>query len=238
MSLHSFLKSRAVFPMLAPAKPVALLDSADDGAVADGAQAFAMQTIATSAVAAVQDWAETAPADLDDGETLADRLFALMVGIADENQDGELDDAEQAVVESAMNMAWDYLSSKGASDDDIDALFNGDPEAAAAAADRVQQVVVENLPDGEDAAADEMDDFAFGEGQDSVFDGILDAVYKKKMVIRKGKKVRVMKRVSGTVRLTGKQRVAIKKASLKSRSSAAMHKRMKSMRVRKQMGLK
>lgn len=236
--LPSFLKTRAVTQLVGLVPQTAVLDAADDAAVAGGAQSFAMQDITMRAVAAVQTWCETTADELDEGETFADRLFSLMVGIADEDQNGELDEAEQAVVEVAMNGAWDYLSSKGASDEDIDALFNGDAEPAAAAADRVMQVVVENLPEGDDAAADEMDDVAFGTGQDAVFDGILDAVYKKKMVIRKGKKVRIMKRVSGTVRLTGKQRVAIKKASLKSRSSAAMHKRMKSMRVRKQMGLK
>lgn len=239
MSLHTLLTgNRALYATLAPKqKPV--LDSAEeDIMVADSAKDFAMQTIATQAVASVQDWAETTAADLEEGESLADRLFFLMVGVADENQDGELDEAEQAVVETAMNVAWDYLSGKGAAEEDLDALFGDDPAAASAAADRVQQMLMAKLPDGEDAAADEIDDFAFGDGQDAVFDGIFDAVYKKKFAIRDGKKVRVMKRVSGTVRLSGKQRLAIRKASMKSRSAGAMHKRMRSMRRRTAMGLK
>ena len=56
-------------------------------------------------------------------------------------------------------------------------------------------------------------------------------------MVRNGKKVRINKRVSGTVRLSAKQKVAIKKARLKSHNARAMLKRAKSMRKRKQMGL-
>ena len=75
----------------------------------------------------------------------------------------------------------------------------------------------------------------FGEDEDE--GAALDAVYKKKLVVRNGKKVRINKRVSGTVRLSAKQKVAIKKARLKSHNARAMLKRAKSMRKRKQMGL-
>lgn len=66
---------------------------------------------------------------------------------------------------------------------------------------------------------------------------MLDATYRKRMVIRNGKKVRVNKRVSGTVRLSGKQKLAIRKASLKARSAGAKARRMKSMKLRRKMGL-
>ncbi len=207
----------------------------DDRMVADSASAYAMQDITMRAVASVQQWCETPASDLEDGEGMADRLFAMMVGIADDNKDGELDEAETAVVQMAMNAAWDYMVSKGVSEDDLDALFDTeDPEAANAAAMRVCEFMAEKLPDGDDASADEMDDWAFTSDQGSVF----DAVYKKRMAVRGGKKVRIMKRVSGTVRLTGKQRLAIRKAGMKARSAGAMFKRMKSMRVRKSMGMR
>lgn len=234
MSLPHFMQSAAALAMFraAAAPSQKVLDSIDEDSVAAAAQAYAMQSVAMQAAAAAQEWAETTPEDLEEGEGLADRLWALLVGIADENQDGELDEAEQAVVETAGTAVWEYLSGKGVSDDDIDAIMNGEPDAANAAADRVVQMLAAKLPD-DDEAADDMDDFAFSD-QGAVF----DAVYKKKMAIRDGKKVRVMKRISGRVVLTSKQKVAIKKAALKSRSAAAVHKRMKSMRKRKAMGLK
>jgi hypothetical protein len=158
----------------------------------------------------------------------------MMVGIADDNKDGELTDDEQEVVEVAMNAAADYLSTKGVTDEDVDALFGDDGEASNAAASRVQELLVGSLPDGEDASADEADDFAFGGGSDAVF----DAVYKKRFAVRQGKKVRIMKRVAGTVRLSGAQKVAIRKARMKSHGAKAMAKRMKSLRVRKSYGMK
>jgi len=80
----------------------------------------------------------------------------------------------------------------------------------------------------------DLDDFVFGpDAQEAVF----DATYRKKMVVRNGKKVRINKRVSGSVRLTGKQKLAIRKAQMKARSAGAKMRRMKSMRKRQKLGL-
>jgi hypothetical protein len=148
---------------------------------------------------------------------------------------GEISEVEHAVLDVAFEAAWDYMSSKGATDDDISAMLNDwDNDVG----ERVQELVASALPDG-DAASDEIDTFVFGDGSDdSALDSaVLDASYKKAMAIRGGKKVRINKRISGTVRLTAKQKVAIRKAGMKSHSAGAMMKRMKSMRVRKQMGM-
>ena len=215
-------------------------DKKDEATMDTAAGQYAVQYVQNQAVAAVQQWAETESSDLDEGETLADRLMAMMVGVADANKDGEITDDEQQVIEVAMNAAWDYLKSKGATDDDCSAIFNeGDAEAAS----RVRDLVAGALPEGEDAADDEIDNFVFtSEDQepllDSVSNAIYDAVYKKTFAIRKGKKVRINKRVSGTVRLSAKQKVAIRKAQMKSHSAAALMRRMKSMRMRRKAGLK
>jgi hypothetical protein len=55
--------------------------------------------------------------------------------------------------------------------------------------------------------------------------------------VRNGKKLVLKRRVSGTVRRSGAQKIAIKRAQMKSRSSGAKLKRAKSMRVRMKMGL-
>lgn len=213
-----------------PEKQTPVLDTALDSAASlPGASDYTETDITMSACAAVQEWAETD--DLDEGETYADRLTALMVGVADANHDGEIGDDEQGVLEVALNAAWDYLTSLGVSDEDAGALLN---DWDADAADRVRELVLSALPEGDDAASAAIDDFVFGgEAEEPA----LDAVYRKKMVIRHGKKMRINKRISGTVRLNAKQKVAIRKAQLKSHSAAARMRRMKSVHIRKKMGL-
>ena len=206
------------------------LDSADDKEPKlSGADDYTIADISVSAVAAVQQWAETD--DLDDGESYADRLMALFVGIADANKDGDITEDEQGVLEVALNAAWDYLVKCGATEEDAGALLNDwDDEAA----DRVRDLVASVLPVGDDEASAEIDNFVFS---DSDQEPALDAVYKMKMAVRNGKKMRIRKRISGTVRLSAKQKLAIRKARMKSHSAGAMMRRMKSMRMRKKAGL-
>lgn len=221
--------------------PAPVLDSASDhfkvlDAVAAAGAAFAVSDIRIASATAVQAWCETEPADLDDGESLADRLLALMVGIADENKDGEITDDESTVIDIALNAAFDYLVQKGVSEEDAGALLNdGDNEAAG----RVAELLKGELPEGEDESMADVDAFAFdAESSESLMDSVLDAVYKKRMVIRAGKKVRINKRISGTVRLSAAQKVAIRKAGMKSHSASARMNRMKSVRMRSRMGIK
>ena len=209
----------------ANAASIPALDSVDSDQFGPASD-YASTDVALKAVAAVQEWVETD--DLERGETLADRLFAILVGIADADMDGEIGDDEAGVFEMAANAAWDYLDSKGVPEDDISALLNDfDTDAA----DRVQELLAERLPDGEAADA-ELDAFVFGDGSD---EAVMDAVYKKRLVVRGGKKVRVNKRISGTVRLTSKQKMAVRKMLRKSHSAGAQMRRAKSMRIRKRM---
>lgn len=205
------------------------LDSAGEAPELAGADNYTIADITMSAVSAVQQWAETD--DLDDGESYADRLMALVVGIADANKDGDITEDEQGVLEVALNAAWDYLVKCGATEEDAGALLNDwDDEAA----DRVRDLVASVLPEGDDESSAEIDNFVFS---DSDQEPALDAVYKMKMAVRNGKKMRIRKRISGTVRLSAKQKLAIRKARMKSHSAGAMMRRMKSMRMRRKMGI-
>ncbi|MFA5493315.1 MAG: hypothetical protein WC247_00940 [Porticoccaceae bacterium] len=212
-------------------KPV--LDDAGEGPALSGADDYTIHDISMASVAAVQQWAETD--DLDDGESYSDRLMALFVGIADANKDGDITEEEQGVLNVALNAGWDYLVKLGVTEEDAGSLLNDwDDEAA----DRVRDLVASVLPEGEDEAGSEIDSFVFSEeDQESALDAVLDAVYRKKLVVRNGKKVRVNKRISGVVRLSPKQKVAIRKARMKSHSAGAMMRRMKSMRLRRKSGL-
>ena len=190
--------------------------------IMDAAGDYASSDLALKAAAAIQQWAETD--DLDEGEGSGDRLFSLIAGIADADMDGEIGEAEADIMQMAGESAWDYLDSLGVPEDDISALLNEfDNEVAA----RVQELVAERLPDG-DEALDQLDDFVFGDGSD---EAALDAVYKKKLVIRKGKRVRINKRVSGTIRLSAKQKMGVRKMLRKSHSAVATMRRAKSMRL-------
>lgn len=221
--------------------PTVILDSATEktkclDAVAEAGAVFAIADIRVAAGAAVQAWCETESADLGEGESLSDRLLALMVGIADENKDGEITEDESTVIDIALNAAYDYMTSKGVSEEDAGALLNdGDNEAAS----RVAELLKGGLPEGEGESMADVDAFAFdAESSESLMDSVLDAVYKKRMVIRAGKKVRINKRISGHVRLSAAQKVSIRKAGMKSRSASARMHRMKSVRIRARMGLK
>jgi hypothetical protein len=209
-------------------KPV--LDAVDMPKELIGAADYAEKDIKLKAVASIYEWVETD--NLGEGETNADRLMALIVGIADADKNGEITDDEAVVLDIALNAAADYLVSIGVDEEDVSLLLNDwDSDAA----DRVMELVASTLPDSEEDAMDKMDDFVFGEKDQ---EPVLDAVYKKTAAIRNGKKVLLKKRISGTVRLSGAQKVAIKKMQRKSHSAGAQIKRMKSMMKRKKMNIK
>ena len=169
--------------------------------------------------------------DHDDGESYADRLMALFVGIADANKDGDITDDEQGVLQVALNAAWDYLVKLGVTDEDASSLLNDWDDDIA---DRVRDLVASALPDGDDEASADIDNFVFSDDDQ---EPALDAVYRKVLAVRGGKKMRIRKRISGTVRLSAKQKLAIRKARMKSHSAGAMMRRMKSMRLRQKSGL-
>ena len=98
----------------------------------------------------------------------------------------------------------------------------------------VRELLASALPEGEDAAVEDIDAFVFGDGAD---EAALDAVYKMKVAVRGGKKIRIRKRVSGTVRLSAPQKLAIRKAQRKAHSAAATMRRARSNRVRAKAGL-
>lgn len=194
-----------------------------------GADHYALANIRVSAMAAVQQWAETD--DLDEGENHADRLMALMVGIADANKDGEITEDEQGVINIALESAWEYLLHCGVDEEDISAILN---DWDADAADRVRELVASVLPEGEAEAGAEIDRLVFSEGDQSP---VFDSVFKWITAIRDGKKARIKKRVSGSVRLSAKQKLALRKAGFKSHSATALMRRLKSMSLRRKMGL-
>ncbi|WP_428383789.1 hypothetical protein [Nevskia ramosa] len=199
-------------------------------AIFDAAEAYAASDAKMKVASMLQEFAATSDADLDEGETFADRLFALLIGCVDADKNGELDDDENEMLVACMESAWDYLSSKGVSDEDIGALLNdGDPDAAMRVIEMLNGVM-EDM--GDDGQSEDMDAFAFGGDGET-----MDAAYKKVTAFRKGKKVRINKRVSGTVRLSAKQKMSIRKALRKAGGARAMMRRKRTNNIRKKSGM-
>jgi hypothetical protein len=200
------------------AKPTAAPVLDDATVVDEDAQNYALTNIAINVAAALQEWATTDDSDLDDGETLATRLLGLLIGLSNPDvDDEELTGDEQDTMDLSLEAAWDYLTDKGVSDDDASALLNDwDNDAAMRIRDLSASTLAEVDP------VEDIDDFAFDSAR------TFDAVYRMKSVIRDGKKTRVNKRVSGKVKLTAKQKLALRKASKKAHTAAATMKRVKS----------
>lgn len=178
------------------------------------------------AVNIVQEWSES---ELDEGEGFGDRLYALIVGSATEG-DEDLTDDEADYAAAVAELVGDYLEGKGIEAADVDALLSDDPSFDNDVAARIHDALLDNLPQGDDAMLDDADNFINGND-----DEMLDAVYKKVVAIRGGRKVRIKKRVSGRVRLTAAQKGAIRKMHKKAFSGAAKMKRAKSMRLRQRL---
>lgn len=191
----------------------------------------AMAQIRTQAAHAVQVWAETD--DLDKGETLYDRLDALISYIADGGIDLDDDpatDDRDDIYMVAMQAASDYMSALGADDADLETLFNSkDDDARDEVAQRLVEFLMQTLGEDEDAAEQAVKNFAFDmESDGSVFD---NANFKKELHIRNGKKVMLKKRQGPKQKRTPKQKAAFKKAQSKAHSSSANLHRNKSLNV-------
>lgn len=225
-------------------KTATILDSADDdkaskkgGGKNRNSAVFQEQAIASEALSYLADWLETDDEDLDEGEGLGDRLRALMIALADDNKNGELDEEEKEIINIGVNAVAEYLISKGVKEENAISLMEDFDNALAG---RVRDFLISKLPEGDDALFDEMDEIVFaGEPDEAILDDAVffDAAYRKKVVIRNGKKMRVNKRISGVVKLSAKQKQALRKAQRKSHTGKAKMRRLKSMKMRKKMGV-
>ena len=198
----------------------AMLDAIDP---ANAPAALFTEEMRQEAVSIVQEWAES---ELEAGEGFGDRLYALIVGSATDG-DEEMNDDEAEYAASLAELVGDYLEGKGIDAGDVESLLSDDPSFDNDVAARIHDALLDKLPQGEDAMLDDADKFVSGDD-----DEMLDAVYKKVVAIRAGKKVRIKKRISGRVRLTAAQKGAVRKMQRKAFSGQAKMKRAKSMRLR------
>lgn len=177
----------------------------------------------------VEEFAET---ELEEGEDLGERLLALIVGATDADFDGEIGEEEAEEAAFMVELVADALVNFGVPEADaVELLEDFDSDVA----ERVHELLLDKLPEGEDAMLDSIGKFV-DDGLDAD-NTMLDAVYKNKIVVRGGKKMKVRKRISGVVRLTGAQKVAVRKMLRKSQTGLAKMRRRKSMAKRRKLGL-
>jgi hypothetical protein len=98
---------------VAAAAPVTLDSGAGDPVQASADSDYVSQNVAVMTGAAIVEWLETMPEELGvgvdgaAGETFADRLYAMMVGIADEDQSAIIKNlvSLQAIYHAATSLA-------------------------------------------------------------------------------------------------------------------------------------
>lgn len=194
-----------------------------------GAETFYTKKTALEACNMLNHWAASDD-ELDDGESQSDRLYALMVGVVDQDKNGTMNDAEQEVFDLACEAVSGYLTEAlGADEEDVSALMNDWDDDAA---ERVREFMQDGF-DGDELIS-LAHDFALSDDSGET----LDAAYKSFIVVRDGKKAVARKRISGKITLSTAQKSSILKAQRLSHSTTATVARMLSMKKRKKLGIK
>jgi hypothetical protein len=199
-----------------------------------GADTFYIKKTAIEACNMLNHWA-TDDSELDDGESQSDRLYALMIGVVDQDKNGTMSDEEQSVFDLACEAVSGYLIyALGADEDDANALINDWDDDAA---DRVREFIQDSF-EGEELVSMAHDYALSDDGDVTMDDAGSSAVYKPFIVVRNGEKKVARKRISGHITLTAGQKASIKKAQGLSHDEHAKIARRLSMQKRKKLGIK
>lgn len=200
-------------------KPVITLDAAGE------AEKNHHQFIARRALAAFYSLAELDDDELSEGESLIERLEALIVGIIDADDDGEVSSSEQEDYDFCIESIILHLSELDCKSGDIVKIFESED-----ALERCLSTAVENLEEGEDAVFDAIDHHVFTAttSKESAYISF-DAVVAR---IRDGKKEIVsIKKKLKKKKLSAKQKAHLKKIQKKPKSAATRRKMSKSMKL-------
>lgn len=188
-----------------------------------------------------------------DGLTPSEFLdSALVYAMGVDSEEGEQADPVLNSLFSAH--VADALSSLGVPDDMVADIFGDDVALADTSLESAADIVIENLPSEGEPMDRFVNDFVYGnQDENGDVDSELDSltgkpkkpmsagqkttkkvngktlVYKATKVMRGGKQVVVNKRISGTVKLSAKQRAALHKAQMKSHTGGAIRMRKRSL---------
>lgn len=183
--------------------------------------------------------------DLEEGETAADRLDALLSVAEDE----DIDSQNFALSILIANMQDAAVSLGVPADAALGAFDDGNPEIQDDYIETMADFVNSNTPDG-DEFEQFRDDFVYGSPnkfepdeaeQLDQLDGLnagktsvkkrngRTLVYRAVKAIRNGKVKIVNKRIAGNAKLSAKQKQSVKRMQMKSQRGDAIKKRMKSL---------
>jgi hypothetical protein len=179
---------------------------------------------------------------------------ALLYAMGVDTEEGEQADSVLNALFSAH--IADAFSSLGVADDMVADILGDDVTLADTTLESAVDIVVENMPSEGEPMDRFVNDFVYGnhdENGDDDLDSELDAltgkskkpvsagqkttkkvngktlVYKATKAIRNGHQVVVNKRISGTVKLSAKQRNALHKAQMKAHTGTAIKRQMRSL---------
>lgn len=188
-----------------------------DAAMSDAMDKAAIQSYRADSMAMIMEW-------VADGDDSADALDAYAQGMADADEDGEINpDDEQAEYEQYLTSMAEAMIYLGVPDKTANAAMSGDDAASAQAF----------IAAGDALAADGVDQDALISEFSVRETAMMEAVVK---VIRNG----VMKQIRRPLRkkiLSAAQRAGLKKARMKAFTGAAKMARRKSMKIRINRGL-
>lgn len=173
------------------------------------------RTVRSEAVGVVTGWVERDGESMDDGESALDSLYGMMLDTVGAEEEEPSEDQESHL-DMLTDAVADYLLTNGATESDVDAILYGEDEGeAAAAADRVHEMLTESMDNSDSETA--MDSVVLFVNAPN-FDGVtLDGVSWSKMhrgrstVHSKHGKKKVTKHRMKWRRASVAQRVALKK---------------------------
>ncbi|EHU8077701.1 TPA: hypothetical protein ACMDRZ_003057 [Vibrio cholerae] len=189
--------------------PEQILDDASDD--------LAEKQIRANGMAAALTWMEDEDASYENFE-------AIVAGLADVDEDGEVTEPEEELFNDILNFAADALVELGANAENVQSFINDESEQAG---EKLHAYLSEKLSSNEKSDDELITEYAVKAKL------VLDATQR---VIRDGK-VKLIKKPLKKKRLSSAQRAALKKARRKANNSGARRKRAKSMKARRQRGM-
>jgi hypothetical protein len=205
------------FDYLSPPQEKLIFESS----TGEKADEFASMQTRAQAMSCVLVW-------IENGDYTYEALDGLVLGIADIDGDEQIGEEEEGLYNDILATVGDAFVSLGASPENVNAFIENEDDAAGL---KLGDFLSKKLDDVDDDDDDIVTAFATSGNE------ILEAAYKRVKVVRDGKVVFKRKRIGGKVRLSAKQRIALKKARRRAHTGAAKKAMRKAMKIRKSRGL-
>ncbi|AFT97421.1 hypothetical protein AMBAS45_20006 (plasmid) [Alteromonas macleodii str. 'Balearic Sea AD45'] len=180
----------------------------------DASNDLGEKQIRANAMAAALTW-------LEDNDASYSNFEAIVAGLADLDEDGEVTEPEEDLFNEILTMGADSLVELGANAANVQGFIDDESEEAG---EKLHTYLNDKLADNEKSDDELITEYAVKAKL------VLDATQR---VVRNGK-VKVIKKPLKKKRLSSAQKAALKKARRKANNSGARRKRAKSMKSRRQ----